>query len=350
MWRWREDRRKEELGSLAGCCHGSLHPLGSKHGWDLMQLQILPLLSNFEQHLDLNSGNLTEKAFKHFAIRQPIWLLRWGGTTACRTRSTFGAWWHLYLSWHSTANAYCDGPRPGSSYSSNNITGKHADEHICSTITGGTNSSWDINNQCAHRQPYKHYHAGSAVSPMLWKHSENTCTTTFQNTDIQADWWLEQGSSYLTIMNHNRPYNRGCGPVMTGCSLISLDVLNLVSCALLGQLQCPRCLNNTLLIWWLSSRCIFILGGVNTLPWVSFWIAIRNMSTQEGLIQRIFLHGISLSSCWCWLWWSSFFHGRCVAIANHQKYRLMCPTLVGPCRDVQHLPVFDVCVCWGLLE
>lgn len=22
----------------------------------------------------------------------------------------------------------------------------------------------------------------------------------------------------------------------------------------------------------------------------------------------------------------------------------MCPTLVGPCRDVQHLPVFDVCV------
>lgn len=31
-------------------------------------------------------------------------------------------------------------------------------------------------------------------------------------------------------------------------------------------------------------------------------------------------------------------------MANHQKYRLMCPTLVGPCRDVQHLPVFDVCV------
>ena len=40
-----------------------------------MQLQILPQLSNFEQHLDLNSGNLTEKAFKHFAIRQPIWPL-----------------------------------------------------------------------------------------------------------------------------------------------------------------------------------------------------------------------------------------------------------------------------------
>ena len=168
--------------------------------------------------------------------------------------------------------------------------------------------------------------------------------------DIQADWWLEQGSSYLTIMNHNRPNNRGCGPVMTGWLLISLDVLNLVSCALLGQLQWPRCLNNMLLIWWLSSCCIFILGGFNTLPWVSFWIAIRNMSMQEGLIQRIFLHGISLSSCWCWLWWSSFFHGRCVAIAIDQKYRLMCPTLVGPCRDVQHLPVFDVCVCWGLLE
>lgn len=77
MWRWTKRGQKKRGAWVIGrLLSWDPSPIG-KQAWVRSDATTdLTTAENFEQHLDLNSGNLTEKAFKHFAIRQPIWLLR----------------------------------------------------------------------------------------------------------------------------------------------------------------------------------------------------------------------------------------------------------------------------------